>query len=972
MNLATLDKRIALAAMRNEAAWRRARAQLDFAAFLLAEHASPDPAWEGALAAAQRAAGEMAGDAAGLVAAVESCLEPFKAVAKSYTVYLAGHAHIDMNWMWSWPETVAVTCDTFATVLDLMEAFPEFRFTQSQASVYEIVEQHHPELFARIAGRIKEGRWEVAASHWVEADKNLAGGEALCRHLLYTRAYMRARFGLATQDVPLDWSPDTFGHAATVPTYLARGGVKYLYLHRPGTWQQPVPEAFVWEGPDGARVLVRNDMRRAYNCVVEPNAILEAVRAFRRDTGLPFAMLVYGVGDHGGGPTRRDLLYRREMASWPVFPVLQPASARAFFDRFAAAGSALPVLRGELNAEFAGCYTTQALIKRANRHGEARLADAEFAALCDTCANGTSYPAERLAAQWRRVLFNQFHDILPGSCVHDARTYAHANFQEVAAATGTIETLALRRLAARVDTASIAGPGAAGEGADAVPPAFLGGGEGAGAGIRSAAGRLSDAHRHGDTAVRPFLIWNPAPVARREVVELTVWDREPPGAPVRFHDRCFEAIQAGGNVTPLQVADKGNEWGHRYQRLLAPVEVPALGHATLVVREATAAAGGGMPPGAWLTRRRHHCPYTTVERNDIGLENARLRVAFDTATGRLRSLYDKAGGVEMLDQAGAGAGFSYALERPHGMSAWNIDNAGPAVFATLVSVKHLHDGPHHASFEMVYTCGSGSVLTVVWSLDRDAPHLRLAAHLLWLERGTPQTGVPNLRFLLPLALAAPEATYEIPFGAVTRNRLPGEEVPALSWARVAGRLGAPGAEAGNAAGGCLVINDCKHGHALDGQTLAVNLVRAAYEPDPLPEIGEHRFALALRPFAGVLSADEATRAAQAFNRPLRAMGTGLHGGDLPASAAWIEVAGQGVVVSGLKRSEEGGATIVRLYNLTGQATTAHIKLGAFLARPRAACEMDLNEERGAALPVAPDGTVSVAVPAYGLVGVAME
>ena len=164
----------------------------------------------------------------------ESLLAPLGAAAKSYTIYCAGHAHIDMNWMWSWPETVGVTIDSFTTVLRLMEEFPQFIFGQSQASVYRIVEEHRPDMLERIAARVREGRWEVTASHWVEGDKNIASGESLCRHLLYTRRYMQELFGLTPEDVQIDWSPDTFGHAHTVPSYLARGGVRYYYHHRPG------------------------------------------------------------------------------------------------------------------------------------------------------------------------------------------------------------------------------------------------------------------------------------------------------------------------------------------------------------------------------------------------------------------------------------------------------------------------------------------------------------------------------------------------------------------------------------------------------------------------------------------------------------------------------------------------------------------------------------------------------------------
>ena len=148
----------------------------------------------------------------------EKILLPIGEAAKTYTIYCVGHAHIDMNWMWSWPETVAVTNNTFTTVLKLMEEFPDFCFTQSQASVYKIIKDFNPELFEQIKKRILEGRWEVAAVHWVEGDKNLISGESLVRHLLYTRRFVEENFGLKPEEVPLDWEPAVSYTHLTLPT----------------------------------------------------------------------------------------------------------------------------------------------------------------------------------------------------------------------------------------------------------------------------------------------------------------------------------------------------------------------------------------------------------------------------------------------------------------------------------------------------------------------------------------------------------------------------------------------------------------------------------------------------------------------------------------------------------------------------------------------------------------------------------
>ena len=136
---------------------------------------------------------------------------------RKYKLILAGHAHIDMNWMWSWHETVAATLATFRTMLNIMDEYPQFCFSQSQASVYKIVEDFEPELMDRIKQRIAEGRWEVTASAWVETDKNMPNTESLLRHIKYTKNYLRDNWGVDPASLEVDFSPDTLGHSANLP-----------------------------------------------------------------------------------------------------------------------------------------------------------------------------------------------------------------------------------------------------------------------------------------------------------------------------------------------------------------------------------------------------------------------------------------------------------------------------------------------------------------------------------------------------------------------------------------------------------------------------------------------------------------------------------------------------------------------------------------------------------------------------------
>lgn len=966
MDISTMEGRLALVRARQDLVWRRIRSQLDFAEFL-ADRPGASAEWPAAVAAAHTAAlrgAEGGCDPAGVCAAVESALAPLAQEAKSYRVRLVGHAHMDMNWMWSWPETVSDVCDTFTTVLDLMDEFPAFRFTQSQASVYEIVAEHRPDLLGRIASRIREGRWEVAASHWVECDKNLVGGESLVRHLLYSRRYLKTLFPDAIPDggIRIDWSPDTFGHAATVPTYLAAGGVKYLYLFRPGIWRREAPEAFWWEGPDGSRVLVRNDRERGYNGIAEPGAVAAAVRGMAESTGLRETMFVYGVGDHGGGPTRRDILFGLEMQSWPVFPTIAFDSAEAFFRAAEANGADLPVVRGELNTEFAGCYTSQSLLKRAVRIGEARLADAEAACALAAATGGPEYPARRLADAWRKLLLLHFHDILPGSCVRDSRTHAHGLFQEAAAIASAAGTRALRAFAGRVATDAI--PGVADAEASALPVNALVSGQGAGSGIRSAEGHFSDAHGHGTSPIRPFVVFNPVAHDRAEMVELTLWDREPAGLPKQFRIGAtgFEAVLADGSVVKMQRTDEGNAWGHAFVRYVLPLSAPGFGYASVLVRESARGVAGQTgasaiePVRALDIERRGYSSKT--DREDVGLENGLVRVRFDRGTGRIASFFDKVRGLELLAPEAGGAGLEYSIERPHDHSAWTIAGAGPAVFPAVKSIETVLRGPFVASVRARYAFAE-SEFVAEFSLCADDPLLRIRIRGLWMQRGTPQTGVPNLRFALATAFSTATPTYEIPFGSIRREGLrPDEEVPARRWAHLGGRVDAADA-------GLLLLNDCKHGHSLEGSTLRLNLVRASYEPDPLPEAGEHEMSIGIAPAGRECDAAAATAAADAFSHPLIPVGTDVHAGTLPPAAALLSVEGENIAVDGLKRVEDGDGLVVRLHETGGRPAVARLAPHSALGI-REAVAVDLHETP-ITEPLADDeGAFSVSLPPYGI------
>ena len=159
----------------------------------------------------------------------EKILMPVSASAKEYILYCAAHAHIDMNWKWGWDETVSVVVETTKSILKIMEEYPDFKFSQSQASIYKILEDYAPELLAQVKERVKEGRWEVSASTWVEADKNMPSSESAAKQIFYAKRYLSDLLDISLDDMILDFEPDTFGHSVNVPEILRNANIKYYY-----------------------------------------------------------------------------------------------------------------------------------------------------------------------------------------------------------------------------------------------------------------------------------------------------------------------------------------------------------------------------------------------------------------------------------------------------------------------------------------------------------------------------------------------------------------------------------------------------------------------------------------------------------------------------------------------------------------------------------------------------------------------
>ncbi|HOK53231.1 MAG TPA: glycoside hydrolase family 38 C-terminal domain-containing protein, partial [Armatimonadota bacterium] len=653
----------------NASSINRIKAEIDFSVGLISLYPDKADEWKPLILKAAQLVRDKTTksdsiDLASVVAEAESILMPIGKVAKEFTIHCCGHAHIDMNWCWPWPETVSVTHDTFATVDKLMNEFPDFIFSQSQASVYFAMEEYCPEILEIIKKRIKEGRWESTASMWVEGDKNLASGEILCRHMLYTRQYMKEKFGIPTDAVKIDWECDTFGHAHTIPSILVRGGVTRYYHCRTG----PNKWLVWWEAPDKSRVLLFLD--KAWYLGPVNTDIINYLIDYVKETGLKDFLWVYGVGDHGGGPTRKDLVRTQEMNSWPIWPNLRFSTTDKYFTAVEKSNPDLPVHNGELNFVFDGCYTSESNIKLANRVCESILPEAEVASLVAGAVSRFTYPADEIRKGWRHAMFNQFHDILPGSGIHATYEYSQGLFQEVQAITGIIRTRALRQIASKIDTSAALGVDPpVGKGADVISN-----GIGAGAGDLTLKTGVS-AYSVGSVGVEPIVIFNGLPFSRTSMVETKIWDRDIPDNRIIVRDET-------GNTVAAQVLARGNYGGHKYTRLVFPaLDVPAIGYKVFGIDRSPVNAisaipesFGGAPGGGTLMRETVPIEHPDeVEMPLPGvLENRFIRVEVDPASGAIKHLIDKKSGYDYVPTGNLLGVLELYREAHNDMSAWTI------------------------------------------------------------------------------------------------------------------------------------------------------------------------------------------------------------------------------------------------------------------------------------------------------------
>ena len=676
------------------------------------------------------------GDQAAFDASLRSAqqkLAQLKPWLQQFTIRAVGNSHIDMAWLWPWTETVEVVRNTFRSVLDLMREYPDFKFTMSSARTYEWMQEKYPDLFAEIEERVKEGRWEVIGGMWVEPDLNMPDGESLVRQILVGKRYFEKNFGV---DVKIGWNPDSFGYNYQLPQIYKRSGMDYfvtqklMWAHEFTTFPY---KFFWWQSPDGSRLLTY--FPHDYADPIDAQPLGSQVATWmpaiygKTLTDHPEMMHLYGVGDHGGGPTR-VMLDHAEQLKDPntVFPKLELSFARDFFADMEKKlpSMQVPTWDGELYFQYhRGVFTTQAETKRRIRRSEENILNAEkFASLA--ALYGRPYPQDGMLLSWKNLLFDHFHDIMPGSGIAVNYVDAKRNLENVDRATHEVAMGSLREIAAHVDT-----------------------------------------QREGV----PVLLFNSQSWPRTDVVEM---EAQLPEAA-----RDIQVMDSAGKPaeTQLLAMDKDT---HR-ARFLVLAHTPSVGYATYFVRGATSA-----PAARSLLKATAGSLENEFVRVKIDPQTGCMTSLFDKRSGTeaLAPAETDTGGPK---NSTCGNLLQTFVDKPKQWDAWNIDADFEKQHWDLDQadeVKLIESGPLRAVIQVKNHFQNSTFVRDI-TLYAGIPRVDVKMQAEWHEKHI------LLKVAFPVSAHSNRATYEIPFGSVERpttRNTPAEqaqfEVPAYRWADI--------------------------------------------------------------------------------------------------------------------------------------------------------------------------------------------
>ncbi|MBE9064911.1 alpha-mannosidase, partial [cf. Phormidesmis sp. LEGE 11477] len=798
-------------------------------------------------------------------------LKHYSPKLKSRQIQCVGHAHLDMAWLWPIADTWDAAERTFRSVLDLQADFPELTYTHSSPALFEWLEHNRPELFSQIQAKVKAGSWSIDAGLWIEPELNIISGESIVRQILYGQRYCQEKFGQMSK---IAWLPDSFGFCWQLPQLLTQGGIETfatLKLSWNDTTEFP-HQLFWWQSPDGSRIL--SLMLPSIGTDIDPLKMSTHAKSWEDSTAIANTLWLPGLGDHGGGPTRDMLEKARRWQKSPFFPQLNFTAPTDYIESLPHApsiapktnASPLPTWKSDLYLELhRGCYTTHADQKRSNRQSEDLLYQAEvFATIAQLTAN-RPYPKADLEAAWKALLFNQFHDILPGTSIPEVFAEADEGWNRVRQIGQRVLDEGLKAIASTIK----------------LPP---------------------PPH----PTAKPILVFNPLTWSRDAVISLDLSKLDP-------KKKQFDWIvyTPDYQIIPNQNSPELSNKQAPHQIAFLASNIPSLGYQCY-----------------WI------CPANgskdVPKLTEYVLENEFLRVSINPLTGQIASLLEKSTQTETF--SAPGNQLQMFRDQSGYWDAWNIASDyenHPLPNPEIFSIQWHETGPVRQCIRVTYET-EASFIAQDYVLDAATPFLVVNSRIIWEETQV------LLKVNFPLAVSSDVATYEIPFGAITRKTVPqtaGEkaqwEVPALRWADI-----------GDRNFGVSILTDCKHGFDTQSNQLRLTLLKSPVWPDPDADRGTHQFTYAIYPHPGTWQKARTVQHARALNIPPITYWPqetiACTDPDVLCDRSFLTIHNANIIVSALKPTEDNpDEFILRCYEAHGETTNLSVENALGLSNPSA-------------------------------------
>ncbi len=802
---------------------------------------------------------------------------------KSRELYMVGNAHIDPVWQWQWQEGSMEAKATFRSVLDRMKEYPEFKFVCGASVVFEWVKEFAPEMFEEVKERVKEGRFVIVGGWYVQPDCNQPSGESFARQGLYAQRFFMENFGVTAK---IGYNVDSFGHTIGIPQILKKQGMDSYIFMRPSKEEQPdiKRNLFKWRSPDGSTV-VASRLPSAYSSkwwwnLNKPNMLEDRVTFTenRADRDLPPMLLFYGVGNHGGGPTKENiegiLAFRK---AHPEMKVVF-SDLHDYFERVKEYDKDLIVRDDDLQHHAPGCYAAVSAVRTYVRRAEnALFAWENYGMLADKLTGRHAPDEKKVAEMWKNVLFAEFHDSMGGCSMKPVHDDTVRSLSETISAAEREQNNALQTLSWRIDT---------------------------------------ETGTHG----YPIVAFNPHSF---EVTDTLYVNSNRPMERI-FDDRGREVpIQHVHTPAALCRLNK-----YSYDTILN-VTLPPLGYRiywidnepdrptpTLMDVYMDASQGNGpenVPPAE----------NPNLIARKFFLQNEFLTVNFDHRTGDIKSIFDRKARKQLLKGAGAVPVVIDESDHDTWSHAKNFFDREIGRF-TFEKAEVLETGPVRAVFK-VTSRYNDSILQIYYMLTEGSPYLAMKVKLWWHETQK----MLKLRF--ETSLKKPDAWYEVPFGAIKRKTI-GEEDPGQMWVALR-----------NKERGFAMINDSKYSFSAKGSALSITAVRSPYYQDhgrgvkgeecEVTDQGRMDFEFAVRAMTKDEDFSALTKEAKIMNLKPVVIEESRHKGDLPTSYSGLSVSSDHVVLSAIKRSEDGTGIVVRAYETAGKGAKDTVISGPVLPVP---------------------------------------